>query len=80
MPVTVNVKDQGNSNNNINYTFNLVITSLSNNQASIGGGLLLSINGNGFSPNSKITICGNNCSLINSSLTTLNCIVIKYYI
>ena len=31
-PVVVNVAGQGNSNRNVNYTFNLEIASISNNQ------------------------------------------------
>lgn len=74
-PVVVNINNIGNSNSDQVFTYNLVLTSLSSSQGSIGGNLKLTINGEGFSKNSNVTICNNQCKLIESSIASLACLV-----
>lgn len=72
-PVVVNLTPSGNSNNDKTFTFDLTISSLSQTQGSIGGSLSLAINGLGFSSNSQVTICNNNCTVTASSVSSITC-------
>ena len=74
-PVQINLNNIGNSNNDITYTYDLTIASLSTNQASIGGSLSLVITGSGFSSNTQVTICNNNCKLTASLVNSITCTV-----
>ena len=42
---------------------------------SIGGGLKLVINGAGFSESTQVTICNNACQLVQTSYSSLSCMV-----
>ena len=76
-PVVVQLNNQGYSNNNKLFTYNLSLPSLSTNQGSVGGGLNLVLNGQGFSSNTKVTICGQSCTVSQSNLTSITCMVPK---
>ncbi len=70
----VSIESKGYSNSQT-FTYNLAVTSLSETQGSVGGGLSLVINGQGFTNNSQVTICGLSCKLMENSFTTLTCLV-----
>lgn len=59
------------------FKYDLKITSLSNSQGIIGGGLNLTINGQGFSSDSQVLICNNTCKVYNASLSSISCTVRK---
>ena len=48
-------------------------------KGSTAGGLKLSINGQGFSSSSIVTICNNSCQITDSSFTHIICIVSKSF-
>lgn len=73
--VNVQIDNLGYSNNNIKFTYDLSITSLSKSEGSVGGSLSLVINGQGFSSNSTVTICGNSCTVTQSSVLSITCLV-----
>lgn len=74
--VLVKLNNQGYSNSDKSYEFDLQIASTSNSQGSIGGSLSLTISGQGFSSNTTVTICGSSCPLTQSSVTSVTCKVI----
>lgn len=94
--VLLQLNNQGNSNNDLTFTYDLSISNLSNSEGkydlanykaikidliifiyhilgSIGGSLSLVIAGQGFSANTTVTICGNVCKLLNSTVTSIVC-------
>lgn len=74
-PVFLYLNNQGNSNKNITYMFDLSVTSFSKSQGSIGGSLMLTITGEGFSNGTNITICNNTCTVKTSSINSITCSV-----
>ena len=81
-PVLVQITDQGYSNSYSSFTYDLTVTSLSSSQGSTAGGLSLTISGSGFdsstfSTSTSVTICGNKCTITQSSYSSLTCIVIN---
>ena len=52
-----------------------MITKLWYDLGSVGGGLTLVINGQGFTQNSSVTICGKQCKITKISLTSITCLV-----
>lgn len=75
-PVVVHVNMIGNSNSDILYNHTLTISNISPNEGSYGGGLPLTITGNGFAGNNvTVTICNRSCSSIRViSNTQLTCL------
>ena len=76
--VLVQITDQGYSNSFSSFSYDLTLTSLSNNQGSTAGGLSLTINGIGFDTNTSstsVTICGRVCAITQAAYSTLTCIV-----
>lgn len=74
--VVVQVNNMGNANSNITYLQNLVVSSISPQQGSLGGGLLVNIYGEGLNTDHvNVTICNRTCSsltiLSNNQLTCL---------
>ena len=66
--VLVQVTPNGYSNSNIQFTYTLSISSMSAIQGSYGGGLEITLYGNGFSGlNTSVTICNANCPITNST-------------
>ena len=57
------------------FKYDIKITSLSNSQGIIGGGLNLTINGQGFSSESQVLICNNTCKVYDASLNSISCTV-----
>lgn len=76
--ISLRLSNNGYSNSDKIFTYDLIITSLSQTQGSIGGGLNLTIKGQGFSFNSKVTICGNSCKLLQSEINSIACSVNSY--
>ncbi len=75
-PVVVSVAQIGDSNRNVQYTYSLSVTGLSQVEGSIGGGLSLQISGSGFSNLTSVTICGRTCPLKGqTSLSAVTCTV-----
>lgn len=74
-PVLVVVSNQGNSNADLKFTYDLTVASLSQTSGSIGGSLGLVISGQGFSANSTVTICSSACAVTQSSVTSITCTV-----
>ena len=77
-PVLVQITDQGYSNSYSSFTYDLTIISLSSSQGSTAGGLSLTISGSGFDSTSLVTICGNKCTVTQSSYSSLTCTVNIY--
>lgn len=44
-------------------------------EAGLNGGIVLEIEGNGFSPNTTVTICTKTCPIVNMTQTTIYCTV-----
>lgn len=57
------------------FTFSLTATTISPTLSGTGGGLILEINGNGFSANSKVTVDNNNCPVKSFTYSKLTCII-----
>ena len=83
-PVLVQITDQGYSNSNVTFTYDLTLASLSSSQGGTAGGLSLTISGTGFdssaSNSTLVTICGNKCTITQSSYSSLTCIVTNNFI
>ena len=75
-PVVVSVATAGTSNTNVQFRYNLVVTSASPAQGSFGGGQTVTIVGDGLnSPSASVTICGQACQSITAvSNTQLTCL------
>ena len=76
--VLVQITDQGYSNSYSSFTYDLTLNSLSSAQGSTAGGLSLTISGSGFDSSSLVTICGNKCTVTQSSYSSLTCTVNIY--
>jgi len=82
--VLVQIINQGYSNRNLTFTYDLTLTSLSSSQGSTAGGLSLTVSGSGFDSTSSsynstlVTICGNKCTITQSSYSSLTCTVINH--
>ena len=64
-PVVVQVTSQGYTNTDISFTYRLVINSISKVEGSYGGGLSVTLSGDGFADsNTLVTICNNTCEII----------------
>jgi hypothetical protein len=75
-PVVVSVSSVGNSNANIQFLYNLQVTSVSPSRGSYGGGQSVVVIGNGFNASSiSVTVCGQACQSVTvSSNTQLTCV------
>jgi hypothetical protein len=75
-PVVVSVSSVGNSNANIQFLYNLQVTSASPSRGSYGGGQSVVVIGNGFNASSiSVTVCGQACQSVTvSSNTQLTCV------
>ena len=74
-PILVQITSIGYSNNNVNFTFNLQVNSLSSSTGSNFGGLSLIITGLGFSSLTQIKICNKSCPLVQSNYSSIACVV-----
>ena len=85
-PVLVEITDQGYSNSNLTFTYDLTLASLSSSQGGTAGGLSLTISGTGFDSSSLaanstlVTICGNKCTITQSSFSSLTCLVTNTFL
>ncbi len=75
VPVVVHAKGKGNSNNDIKFNYDLVLTSVSPSESGFGGGRNVTIIGYGFSPNDSISICNKSCDVFKASVsdTQISC-------
>lgn len=74
-PIELKIDSFGYANKNFNFVYNLNIHDLSSNEASLAGGLHLKINGSGFSQKSLVSICNNECKLLNYTSSQIYCLV-----
>jgi hypothetical protein len=72
-PVVVRRSGTGDSNSDVAYMFSLVVDSLSQSEGSIGGGLALTVLGQGFSSDTSVRVCGKECKVLESDLGRLVC-------
>ncbi|CAG2205079.1 unnamed protein product [Mytilus edulis] len=70
VPVLVDVKNSGLSNNDVNFEFELTITAINKNSGSSSGGQTVTITGSGFDDTTSATICGNPCAKDDSASQT----------
>jgi len=64
-PVVVRRSGTGDSNSDVAYMFSLVVDSLSQSEGSIGGGLALTVLGQGFSSETSVRVCSDSsCALV----------------
>ena len=75
--VLVQVTSNGYSNSNVQFSYTLSISSISAMQGSYGGGLEITLSGNGFAgSNTSITICNKICPVSNfNGASQVSCIV-----
>ncbi|CAF0710276.1 unnamed protein product [Brachionus calyciflorus] len=76
-PINLLINPYGLAAKNTLFTYNLAITSISNSQSGVAGGLVLEINGNGYSSMSRVLICENQCEITSASNTQIKCVVPK---
>ena len=74
-PIELKIDSFGYSNKNLNFNYNLNIHSLNSDEASIVGGLHLEINGSGFTQQTKVSICDNECKLLSYNSSRISCLV-----
>ena len=75
-PLVVQVSSNGYTDSNNIFTYNLVVNSISSQEGSYGGGLELTLIGDGFDDlNTSITICNTSCRISNTSNSSIQCIV-----
>ena len=74
---TVNVLGKGLAvmNAQADVTFHLNASSMNPVRSSTGGGVLLTINGTGFSVNTEVSVDGNHCRKVSSTYRMIECIV-----
>jgi len=73
--VGMNLANIGFSNNNVSVAVPLLVNSVSPSEGSIGGGLLLTINGSGLATETDVTICSKSCPVMAGSAHMLVCAV-----
>lgn len=62
-------------NSNPTITFSLTANSLSPATSGTGGGNVLTISGEGFNKNCKVTIDGNSCPILIANYSTITCTI-----
>uniref|UniRef100_A0A667XGZ1 PKHD1 like 1, tandem duplicate 2 n=1 Tax=Myripristis murdjan TaxID=586833 RepID=A0A667XGZ1_9TELE len=76
-PVSVSFPSLGRSrhagDNDLNFTYQLIVSSVSPLSGSLAGGTLLTVTGFGFSPNSTVTLGSDDCIVLHASDTELKC-------
>lgn len=72
-PVVLKVDQVGYANKNMNVLYSLNVASLSTSSSGVAGGVLLEVNGNGFSPTTSVKICSNDCALVSVTQTKIVC-------
>ncbi|XP_068250285.1 fibrocystin-L-like [Palaemon carinicauda] len=77
--VVVRDAQYGDSNSNITLSYSLSITSVSPNSGGFGGAQI-TISGQGFDPSggSEVTVCGNLCSPVSSTSSSIECVAPPY--
>ena len=69
-PVKVVVANKGFATSNAQFTYKLGLDSISPPVSGFGGGRVITLQGNGFSTASKVTVCGNTCPLLDTASIT----------
>ncbi|TKS89105.1 Fibrocystin-L Polycystic kidney and hepatic disease 1-like protein 1 [Collichthys lucidus] len=76
-PVIVTFPSLGNSRYTddiiLNFTYQLIVSSVAPLSGSVAGGTLLTVSGFGFSRNATVTVGGEECTVIHASDTELKC-------
>ena len=75
-PVTLHVEGKGHATSSTEFTYQLNIDSVSPAESGFGGGKLLTITGSGFDGEVNVTICSNQCEILehhNVTDTTIQC-------
>ncbi|XP_078542272.1 fibrocystin-L-like [Lissotriton helveticus] len=76
-PVVVYIAERGfaqpQPNQTFNFTYKIHVSNISPDRGSPAGGTLLTITGNGFDEQSQVSVNGNPCDVIASSLTEIQC-------
>ena len=67
--IKVHIKGKGFSNDGIRFQYNISISSIRPSQSSYGGGINVTVTGNGFSQDTVVTICDNPCLVFKESVT-----------
>uniref|UniRef100_A0A8C2XFR8 PKHD1 like 1, tandem duplicate 2 n=1 Tax=Cyclopterus lumpus TaxID=8103 RepID=A0A8C2XFR8_CYCLU len=70
-PVALHHQVKGHAQSDVEFTYELTLSSVRPNQGSYGGGALLSVQGSGFDPhNATVTICGEDCEVRRETSTS----------
>ncbi|XP_026156055.1 fibrocystin-L-like [Mastacembelus armatus] len=76
-PVSVSFPSLGNARyadgNNLQFTYQLIVSSFSPLSGSVAGGTLLTVSGFGFSQNTTVTVGSEECEVVHASDTELKC-------
>ncbi|XP_061168814.1 fibrocystin-L-like [Saccostrea echinata] len=72
-PVLVNVQGKGQSNQNSEFEYELLVTSISPNTGGIAGDQLVTVSGSGFDNNTSVWICDRRCESVNQSASQYKC-------
>ncbi|XP_066933159.1 fibrocystin-L-like [Clytia hemisphaerica] len=78
MNVRVRNSDHGFSNDDIQFTNNLLLDSVLPLESSFAGGRELAVSGKGFSSDSKVTVCDVDCRVTAAGYAEIICIIPKY--
>ena len=76
--VKVSHSDLGDSNNDVAFTSDLIVDTISSLESSFGGGIVLTIDGKGFSDDVIVEICDVKCLTSSSSYSSVQCTVPAY--
>lgn len=68
VPVKVQVDGKGQSNTNVMFEFDLVLSGISPAESGFGGGRNITLTGNGFSHNDTVRICNQTCKVFRATV------------